>query len=73
MMEINSREDRLQRIIESEKILNEIKDADVLLERILTEARIIVNADAGSIYIIEEDKLKIRYAQNTTQQKKRMI
>ena len=70
MKEVSSREDRLQRIIESEKILNEIKDVDVLLERILTEARIIVNADAGSIYIIEEDKLKIRYAQNTTQQKK---
>lgn len=70
MFDFNSREEKLQRIIESEKLINEIKDVDVLLERILTEAREIVNADAGSIYVIEKDNLKIRYAQNDTQQKK---
>lgn len=70
MIESKSREEKLQRIIESEKTLNEIKDVDVLLERILTEARDIVHADAGSIYIIEENNLKIRYAQNDTQQRK---
>ena len=51
MIESKSREEKLQRIIESEKTLNEIKDVDVLLERILTEARDIVHADAGSIYM----------------------
>lgn len=65
----NEREKKLQRIIELEKVLNDIKDIDVLLERILTESRRIVNADAGSIYVIENNKLKIRYAQNDTKQK----
>ena len=40
----------LQSIFEIDQKLNEIQDIDVLLERILTEARRIVNADAGSIY-----------------------
>jgi len=65
----NSREQKLQSIIESEKILNEIQDVDILLERLLTEARSIVNADAGSIYVHENDNLTIKYAQNDTQQK----
>jgi response regulator RpfG family c-di-GMP phosphodiesterase len=50
--------------------LTEIKDVDVLLERILHEARELVNADAGSIYIKENEKLKFSYTQNETQQKK---
>ena len=50
--------------------LTEIKDVDVLLERILREARHLANADAGSIYIKEVDKLKFSYTQNETQQQK---
>ena len=50
--------------------LTEVKDVDVLLERILLEARQLTNADAGSIYIKEADKLKLNYTQNNTQQKK---
>ena len=50
--------------------LSDIKDVDVLLERILHEARKLVNADAGSIYIKEGDKLKFSYTQNETQQKR---
>ena len=65
MSEINH-EDKLQRIIEIERELGEIQDVDVLLERILTETRRIVNADAGSIYVVEGDKLKIKYGQNDT-------
>ena len=82
---------KLQKVFETEKLLNEIRDTDVLLERILTEARAIANADAGSIYVIEDkqpsavpavafsdeehaykDKLlRIKYAQNDTQQSSR--
>ncbi|MBQ0003534.1 MAG: HD domain-containing protein [Treponema sp.] len=65
----SSREDKLQRIIELEKKLGEIQDVDVLLERILTEARSIVHADAGSIYVVDGTNLKIKYAQNDTQLK----
>lgn len=63
----NTREEKLQRIIESEKMLGEIQDVDVLLEQILTEARSIVHADAGSIYVVDGNNLKIKYAQNDTQ------
>ena len=50
--------------------LTEVKDVDVLLERILREARHLVTADAGSIYIKEDGMLKFSYTQNDTQQKK---
>ena len=64
-------------IIKIDSELNQIQDLDILLERILLEARNVVNADAGSIYVrelVEEngekiDKLVIRYSQNETLQK----
>ena len=59
-------DDKLQRIIEIERQLGEIQDVDVLLERILTETRRIVNADAGSIYVKEGNRLRIKYGQNDT-------
>lgn len=62
-------DEKLQKIIEIERELGEIQDVDVLLERILTETRKIVNADAGSIYVADGDKLKIKYGQNDTQLK----
>ena len=59
-------DEKLQKIIEIERELGEIQDVDVLLERILTETRRIVNADAGSIYVVEGNKLKIKYGQHDT-------
>jgi len=64
-------------IIEIDSELNKIQDLDLLLEQILFEARKVVHADAGSIYIkqsVEElgvaaEKLSIKYAQNDTIQK----
>ncbi|MCX5833772.1 MAG: HD domain-containing protein [Deltaproteobacteria bacterium] len=50
--------------------LNRLKDLDLLMERILTEARLFVNADAGSIYIREGGELHFSYTQNATLQKK---
>ena len=50
--------------------INQIKDLDVLLERLLKEARMITNADAGSIYLKEGNELKIKYSQNDTLQKR---
>ncbi|HOW53319.1 MAG TPA: HD domain-containing protein [Syntrophorhabdaceae bacterium] len=46
------------------------RDIDILLERILTKARHLTNADAGSIYIKEDNTLLFRYTQNDTLQKK---
>lgn len=61
---------KLEQIVELEKQLAEIKDVDVLLERILTETRRIVNADAGSIYEVDEtgERLLIKFGQNDTRQ-----
>jgi HD-GYP domain-containing protein (c-di-GMP phosphodiesterase class II) len=64
-------------IIRLDTELNQIQDVDLLLERILYEARKVVHADAGSIYITvpveagEEgtEKLAIKYSQNETIQK----
>lgn len=61
-----TKEQKLQRLIELEKKLSEIQDVDVLLERILTETREIIHADAGSIYVVEGSNLRIKYAQNDT-------
>jgi HD-GYP domain-containing protein (c-di-GMP phosphodiesterase class II) len=65
-------------IIMLDSELNQIQDLDLLLERILKEARNVVHADAGSIYVKEKseeedhtfiDKLAIKYSQNETIQK----
>jgi HD-GYP domain-containing protein (c-di-GMP phosphodiesterase class II) len=50
--------------------LNEAKDIDFLLEKILTCARRFFNADAGSIYLKAGNELKFSYAQNDTLQKR---
>jgi HD-GYP domain-containing protein (c-di-GMP phosphodiesterase class II) len=50
--------------------ITQVKDLDVLLERILKEARSLVNADAGTIYVKEEEKLKFTYTQNDTIQQR---
>jgi HD-GYP domain-containing protein (c-di-GMP phosphodiesterase class II) len=46
--------------------ISEVKDLDVLMERILKAARDICNCDAGSIYIKQGDELLFSYSQNDT-------
>jgi HD-GYP domain-containing protein (c-di-GMP phosphodiesterase class II) len=46
--------------------LNQIKDIDSLLDRVLLEARRFSRADAGSIYLLQNQKLRINYVQNDT-------
>lgn len=50
--------------------LNQLNDLDILLEKILGNARRFVNADAGSIYICRKDILDFTYTQNDTLQKR---
>ncbi len=50
--------------------LNHIKDIDSLLDRVLLEARRFSRADAGSIYLLENQKLRINFMQNDTLAKK---
>ncbi len=61
---------KLKHIIELGNEITEVKDFDILLERILAAARHIVNADAGSIYVKEDKRLKFICSQNETLQKK---
>lgn len=62
--------EKIDLIIQISLDINEVKDIDILLERILTSVRHFFNADAGSIYLKEGDKLKFSYSQNRTLQKK---
>lgn len=50
--------------------LNHVKDLDSLLDNILYEARKFTSADAGTIFLVEGDKLKFSYFQNDTLEKK---
>jgi len=50
--------------------LNQLNDLDILLEKILGNARRFVNADAGSIYICRKDILDFTYTQNDTLQRR---
>ncbi|KPA11894.1 metal dependent phosphohydrolase with GAF sensor [Candidatus Magnetomorum sp. HK-1] len=61
--------EKLDRLIELGIELNKVQDLDILLERVLFEARNFTNADAGSIYIREQDQLHFTYTQNDTLQK----
>lgn len=59
---------KMQRVIGLENEIARIRDIDILLEKILSEARNFTGADAGSIYIREGDYLKFSYTQNDTLQ-----
>lgn len=50
--------------------INEVKDFDLLLEKILSSMRLFFNADAGSIYMRAGYELKFSYSQNNTLQKR---
>ncbi len=50
--------------------LNQVRDLDILVERVLHDARQFVNADAGSIYIRNGEKLFFAYTQNDTLQQR---
>lgn len=61
---------RLAELLRISHEMSQMKDIDLLLESLLTEARRLANADAGSIYIREADHLKFSYTQNDTLQAK---
>lgn len=62
-------ESKLKKILNLSFEISQIKDIDLLLEKILGEARAFTNCDAGSIYIKEGDFLRFSYAQNDTLQR----
>jgi len=62
--------DRLNRILDIDRELDQIKDLDLLLERLLLLARREANADAGTVYIRKGDQLAFTHTQNDTFQAK---
>lgn len=65
-----TREEKLETLTQIGIELSHVQDIDILLEKILEQAIKVVNADAGSIYIKEEDELIFRYTRNLTLEKK---
>lgn len=63
-----SEKEKLESIASLSLELNLINDLDILLERVLLRARKWVDADAGSIYISDGEKLNFVYTQNDTLQ-----
>lgn len=67
-----SEKEKLDRLTYLGVELNQVRDMDILMERVLECARSFVNADAGSIYIRNKDTdtLQFTYTQNDTLQKR---
>lgn len=55
---------KLQQLIDFSLQVDQIEDVDMLLEKILSAARKLVNADAGYIYMIQGERLHCRHIQN---------
>ena len=67
MLSENEKLDKLTRLgVE----LSNVRDLDILMERVLRDAREFVNADAGSIYIRDGNQLNFSYTQNETLQRR---
>jgi len=61
---------RKQKKLDAIKVLdsqiNQIQDIDILMEKILADARALCRCDAGSVYLREGDDLILKYVQNDT-------
>ena len=58
--------DVVKYILNTSEEMNQLKDVDAMLDKILLEARNLANADAGTIYLVEDEKLKFSYVHNDT-------
>ncbi|MDA3864000.1 MAG: HD domain-containing protein [Deltaproteobacteria bacterium] len=56
--------DALEKVLKITGELNKLNDIDTILDKILEEARKLARAEAGSIFLVEKNKLKFRYVQN---------
>jgi HD-GYP domain-containing protein (c-di-GMP phosphodiesterase class II) len=65
-----SKKEKIDLITQIGLDINRVKDLDLLLERILTDAKKFFNADAGSIYLKEGDYLRFSFTQNDTLQRR---
>ncbi|WP_139786870.1 HD domain-containing phosphohydrolase, partial [Desulfamplus magnetovallimortis] len=68
-----SNENKLHELLRISDDLNHIKDIDSLLDTILYETRRLTNADAGSIFLLENNRLNFSYVQNDTLKKRDIL
>ncbi len=66
---MTTNQQKLQQIIDLNLEIARIQDVDILLEKILSTARKLLNTDAGCIYIKVGEELQCRHIQNDTLQK----
>jgi len=59
-----SEKEILEEILKISEDMHNISDIDILLDKILYEARKFTNAEGGTIFLLEDGVLKIRYTQN---------
>jgi HD-GYP domain-containing protein (c-di-GMP phosphodiesterase class II) len=64
--EAQSDADNCSKILQVMEKLSQIKDVDALLAEVLLQARRLTRADAGSIYLIENNVLNFSYINNDT-------
>jgi HD-GYP domain-containing protein (c-di-GMP phosphodiesterase class II) len=64
--EVSKQQERLKSIAEVDESLNQIQDIDILIERILAEARELTRCDAGSVMLRDGDDLSLSFVQNDT-------
>lgn len=65
-----SRDDAVLTILKTSEEVNQLKDVDTILDKILYESRAFSGAEAGSIFLVEGDSLIFSYVQNDTLFKK---
>lgn len=66
MAELQYSSDEIASILKIIDNLNTLKDVDTILDRILSESRRLSDADAGSIFLVQNDELVFSYVQNDT-------
>lgn len=68
-MDMTEQSGKLLKLIQVGTEIAHVKDIDLLLEKVLSEARSFTNCDAGSIYVKEGELLRFSYTQNDTLQR----
>lgn len=64
--DVSKQQERLKSIAEVDESLHQIQDIDILIERILAEARELTRCDAGSVMLRDGDDLILSFVQNDT-------
>lgn len=66
MDHLDGRDDAVLTILKITDEVNQLKDVDTILDKILYESRRFSGADAGSIFLVEDGRLIFGYVQNDT-------